>query len=99
MQEAAAVMWENLTHWTAPATASEAHGARKDISGTSVTYTETGIVGVGKDGIESWLQYALRTVAAEDWSSLAVDPQLALTALEIAVDIDARFWFLVQTHD
>lgn len=59
-----------------------------------MTYTETGVAGVGNEGREFWLQYALRTlervsvfaihvqshgiptVAAEAWSSLAVDPQL-----------------------
>jgi len=44
----------------------EAHGARSEIWGMSVMYTETGFVGVGKATAESWLQYAFRTVAADD---------------------------------
>lgn len=49
------------TYWITSVTACDAQGARYATSGTSVMYTDTGVAGVGKAGIDSWLQYALKT--------------------------------------
>ncbi len=75
-----------------------AHGGRYENSGISVMYAVTGSVGVGNVGREFWLQYALKTVAADAWSSVAVPPQFSLTSLTIAEEMDAKLLFLVHTH-
>lgn len=58
-------MRDHLTMlWTAYDRPLAAHGARYSNSAISVIYTETGLVGVGKVGKSSWLQYAVNTYAA-----------------------------------
>lgn len=45
----------------------------------------------------SWLQYALRTVDAEAWSSEAVDPQVALIMPDMRDETSS--YCVLQTHD
>jgi len=76
-----------------------AHFARYVNSGTSVIYWLTSMLGLGKTGRAPWLQYALRTVDAEAWSSVAVEPHLDLTDDDTDDTIFAKMPSLLQTHD